>query len=95
MDWLFKLVVIWLSLDVLIIATGWYAVKAIKPLFPNWWKEVIADNAPETRPVYILRSFIPPTTLTSGHSHTPLKHFVPLFSFGQLKGANLPGSSRV
>jgi hypothetical protein len=47
MDELLKLVVIWLSIDVLIISTGWYAVKVIRPLSPNWWRQVIADNEPE------------------------------------------------
>jgi len=44
-SWL-QLIVIWLSIDILIIATGWYAVTTIKPYFPNWWKRTIADVEP-------------------------------------------------
>ena len=46
MVWLLEVGLIWLSLDVLIIATGWYLVKAIKPNFPHWWQRVIADELP-------------------------------------------------
>jgi hypothetical protein len=45
MVWLLKLGLVWLSLDVLIIATGWYLVKAVKPNFPHWWQRVIADES--------------------------------------------------
>jgi|GEM_PF-6044156 len=48
MEWLLKLVVIWLSIDILIIATGWYFVTTIKPLCPGWWKRVVVDDD-ETR----------------------------------------------
>ena len=47
MSWSLQLIVIWLSLDILIIATGWYAVTTIKPYFPNWWKRTIADVEPD------------------------------------------------
>ena len=47
MDWLLKLIVIWFSIDVVIIATGWYAVNVIKPHFPNWWRRVIVDVEPK------------------------------------------------
>jgi hypothetical protein len=48
MDWLLKLVVIWISIDIVTIATGWYAINVIKPRFPNWWRQVIiADADPE------------------------------------------------
>jgi hypothetical protein len=47
MDWLLKLVVIWFSLDVVLIATGWYAISTIKIQFPNWWRRVICDKGPE------------------------------------------------
>lgn len=48
MSWLWQLVLIWLSIDILIIATGWYAVSTIKPHFPDWWKRTIADIEPDT-----------------------------------------------
>ena len=47
MDWLLKFIVIWLSLDILIIATAWYGLTTIQPLCPNWWRRVIADDYPE------------------------------------------------
>jgi hypothetical protein len=47
MPWFLQLIVIWLSIDILVIATGWYAVTTIKPYFPNWWKRTIADIEPE------------------------------------------------
>jgi hypothetical protein len=46
MDWLLKFLLIWLSIDVVIIATGWYAVTVIKPYFPNWWRRAVVDDAP-------------------------------------------------
>ena len=48
MDWLLKLIVIWLSIDILIIATGWYLVTTIKPLCPEWWKREVVDDEPES-----------------------------------------------
>ena len=47
MSWLLQLIIIWLSIDVLIVTTGWYAVTTIKPNFPNWWKRTIADVEPD------------------------------------------------
>jgi hypothetical protein len=47
MSWLLQLIIIWLSIDILIIATGWYSITTIKPYFPNWWKCTIADFEPE------------------------------------------------
>jgi hypothetical protein len=47
MPWFLQLIVIWLSIDILVIATGWYAVTTIKTYFPNWWKRTIADIEPE------------------------------------------------
>ena len=48
MDWLFKITMIWLSLDVIIFATCWYGVVVIKPRWPGWWKQVVADIDPES-----------------------------------------------
>ncbi|MDH3675436.1 MAG: hypothetical protein OES12_08055 [Anaerolineae bacterium] len=47
MDWFLKFVVIWLSFDIVIIASVWYAVSTIRPLYPNWWRRVIVDDDPE------------------------------------------------
>lgn len=50
MDWLLKIVVLWLSFDILVMATSWYAVVALKPLFPNWWSRIVAaEIEPEFR----------------------------------------------
>lgn len=46
MDWLLKFVVLWLSFDVAIIATAWYATTVIKPQWSNWWRRVIVDADP-------------------------------------------------
>ncbi len=37
--WLAILLVIWIGVDVLVIATCWYLISTIKPYFPNWWKQ--------------------------------------------------------
>lgn len=41
MDWLLKIVAIWLSLDILIIATSWYVALTIKQFWPEWWQRVV------------------------------------------------------
>ena len=46
MNWWLKLIVIWLSIDALIIAAAWYAVAVIKPRYPAWWKQVVVDDDP-------------------------------------------------
>jgi hypothetical protein len=42
MFWGLKLVAVWFSIDILVIATSWYAVNTIKKYFPEWWERVIA-----------------------------------------------------
>jgi hypothetical protein len=49
MIWL-KLLTIWLSIDVVVIATYWYASTVIMFQFPNWWKWIICDYGPEIEP---------------------------------------------
>jgi hypothetical protein len=44
--WLVKLLILWVAIDIITIATGWYGVKVIRQRFPNWWKNNIADIAP-------------------------------------------------
>jgi hypothetical protein len=46
-DLLLKLAVILLSLNVLIVATGWYATNTLKYYFPGWWQRTIVDKDPE------------------------------------------------
>lgn len=50
MIWLLKFLITWLSIDVVVIATGWYANNVVRVYFPNWWKRVICDDQPDTRP---------------------------------------------
>jgi hypothetical protein len=45
-------IIIWLILDVLIMAGVWVAVNTIKPRYPELWKRVIVDNEPEYREFY-------------------------------------------
>jgi hypothetical protein len=47
MNLLLKLVVNWLLVDVLIIATVWWFESTVRPLFPAWWKANICDVAPD------------------------------------------------
>jgi hypothetical protein len=42
--WLLEFAVIWFGFDVLVIATTWYLVGTIKPHFPNWWRQVVAEE---------------------------------------------------
>lgn len=44
LDWLLDFSVVWLSIDIIIMATGWYLATTIKPRYPNWWKRVIVDD---------------------------------------------------
>ncbi len=46
MAWWLQLSLLWLSIDIVIIATAWYGITTLKPHFPNWWKRVIADVEP-------------------------------------------------
>lgn len=50
MNWWVKLGVIYLSLDVFIIATAWYAATVIKERWPGWWKRVVVDDEPGQAP---------------------------------------------
>jgi len=44
MNWLLKAAIIWLSIDVITLATYWYAAAEIRPRFPDWWRRVIVDE---------------------------------------------------
>ncbi len=44
MEWWLKLILIWLSLDVLLVATGWFLITTIKPRYSRWWQRNIADE---------------------------------------------------
>jgi len=41
-----KLILLWLSVDIIIIATGWYLVTVIEPCYPEWWRRYIIDEMP-------------------------------------------------
>ncbi|GIK41743.1 MAG: hypothetical protein BroJett011_55760 [Chloroflexota bacterium] len=56
MVWFLKLLVIWLSFDVVVIASGWYLVRAIKPKFPNWWRQAVADERPSVKVIQFDRT---------------------------------------
>ncbi|NIT56062.1 MAG: hypothetical protein GWN00_07425 [Aliifodinibius sp.] len=43
---LYKVFVLWLAADAIIIATIWFATSTIQPLFPGWWKAVVCDTVP-------------------------------------------------
>ena len=43
-EWVFKFTVIWISIDIFIVATCWYVSKLARPLFPEWWRRVVMDD---------------------------------------------------
>ncbi|NIP25690.1 MAG: hypothetical protein GWO38_18195 [Phycisphaerae bacterium] len=43
-NWLSKIAVIWIGIDILIVATIWYAVTVIKPYWPTWWRRIVIDE---------------------------------------------------
>jgi hypothetical protein len=44
MEWLFKGIIIWLSVDAVLIATIWYLSITLSQLWPDWWRRVIVDS---------------------------------------------------
>ena len=51
MESVLDFIILWLSLDIIIVATGWYMVTTIKPRCPNWWRRTIVDDEPIYRRV--------------------------------------------
>jgi hypothetical protein len=47
MEWFLKVVILWLSFDLILISTFWYLTVTVKPLWPAWWKAVIVDDLGE------------------------------------------------
>ena len=41
-----KVVTLWLSIDIILIATAWYLATTVRPLCPDWWRRVIVDETP-------------------------------------------------
>jgi hypothetical protein len=42
-----KFGLIWLAINILLVATVWYGVTTIRRHFPDWWRRTIADEDPE------------------------------------------------
>ncbi len=40
--WLLELLILWISIDIIVCATYWFIVNAIKPLCSDWWNRNIA-----------------------------------------------------
>jgi len=39
-----KIVTLWLSFDIILLATGWYLATTVRPLCPDWWRKVVVDE---------------------------------------------------
>lgn len=50
MNWLLNILIVWISIDIVVIATGWYILEVIMVQFPNWSRRVICDDGPELEP---------------------------------------------
>ena len=51
MTWLLDLMILWFSLSILIVATGWYAARVIPLFWPQWWRRVVVDTEPDHYPL--------------------------------------------
>jgi hypothetical protein len=47
MHWLLDVAILWFSLSVVVIATGWYAAVVIPVFWPEWWRRVVVDTEPD------------------------------------------------
>lgn len=70
MDELLKVLIIWGSIDIVILATGLYLGNVIRVHFPNWWKQVICDDGPDIEPELNQVASAFPVTPTPTHPHT-------------------------
>jgi hypothetical protein len=52
MDWIFKLIVLWLSFDIVMVSTSWYIKSIIEPRWPEWWERAIVGVEPRFEEVY-------------------------------------------
>jgi hypothetical protein len=68
MNWLLKFLTVWGSIDVVVIATGWYLGNVLRVHFPNWWKRVICDDGPEIEPELEEVVSVNPDSLTTGNT---------------------------
>ncbi|MBN1220860.1 MAG: hypothetical protein JXM69_18200 [Anaerolineae bacterium] len=46
LEWLFKVFIVWLCVDLVVIVVGLFLKIVIKPRYPNWWRQVMADYDP-------------------------------------------------
>ena len=44
MEWLLKGAILWLSINLVVVATVWYLSVTISQLWPNWWRRVVVDT---------------------------------------------------
>jgi hypothetical protein len=49
--WL-EFIIIWLTLDALIMIGLWFAITNIKPRFPQLWQRIVVDEEPFYRDFY-------------------------------------------
>ncbi|MCB0211402.1 MAG: hypothetical protein KDJ52_18835 [Anaerolineae bacterium] len=49
MEYIINIAFVILSINVLIVASVWYASTLIKPIFPNLWKQYFVDEDPYYR----------------------------------------------
>lgn len=50
MNFLLNIAIILLSINILIVATAWYAKTVIKPNFPGVWRHFVVDEDPYYKP---------------------------------------------
>lgn len=46
MEWIVKLVVLWVSFDIVTISTAWYVGSIVQARWPQWWERVIIGVEP-------------------------------------------------
>jgi ABC-type Fe3+ transport system permease subunit len=44
MHWLLNVAILWFSISVVVIVTGWYAAVVIPVFCPEWWRRVVVDT---------------------------------------------------
>ncbi len=45
-DWCFKGIAVWISVSILIVATGWYFGTTLRDYCPRWWRRNVVGRAP-------------------------------------------------
>ena len=46
LELIIKFAIIWMSIDLVILATTWYLWGTIRVYYPDWWYRVIVDGEP-------------------------------------------------